>query len=478
MDARSTGSEPIPFTAPAETIGALEADVAARLLAATGDVALVIDARGMIRDVAIAHPELVLDGFGDWIGRRWSETVTIESRAKIDEMLEDAAAGTAPRWRQINHEGARGEVPVRYLAMDAAHGGRVIAIGRDIRATAALQQRLLAAQQSMERDYIRLRQAESRYRQLFELSSEAVLIVDAATRRITDANPAARRLGGARKDSLTGQPFAAILHPADRDAGVALLGAVGATEKVPPLGVRMADGRQACELSATLFREGRGAFFLVRLTPLSPAGEARDPAATALETMLERIPDAFVLADETLTILAQNNAFLDLTQTARAEQVTGQPLGRFVGRPGIDLPLLAAQLREHGAVRNFTTIIRGDYGLQEEVELAAVATEQDGLPCYGISLRNVGPLRAARQPVGDAPRSVEQLTELVGRVSLKEIVRESTDLIERLCIEAALSYTSDNRASAAEILGLSRQSLYSKLHRHGMAAGALADEAP
>jgi len=60
------------------------------------------------------------------------------------------------------------------------------------------------------------------------------------------------------------------------------------------------------------------------------------------------------------------------------------------------------------------------------------------------------------------------LTDLVGRMSLKDIVRESTDLIERLCIEAALSYTSDNRASAAEILGLSRQSLYSKLHRYGL----------
>ena len=51
---------------------------------------------------------------------------------------------------------------------------------------------------------------------------------------------------------------------------------------------------------------------------------------------------------------------------------------------------------------------------------------------------------------------------------LKDIVRESTDLIERLCIEAALVYTSDNRASAAEILGLSRQSLYSKLNRYGL----------
>jgi DNA-binding NtrC family response regulator len=57
---------------------------------------------------------------------------------------------------------------------------------------------------------------------------------------------------------------------------------------------------------------------------------------------------------------------------------------------------------------------------------------------------------------------------LVGRVPRKELVRESTDMIERLCIEAALELTDDNRASAAEILGLSRQGLYSKLRRHGL----------
>ncbi len=57
------------------------------------------------------------------------------------------------------------------------------------------------------------------------------------------------------------------------------------------------------------------------------------------------------------------------------------------------------------------------------------------------------------------------MTELVGRVPLKDIVRDTTDLIEQLCIEAALELTHDNRASAAEMLGLSRQSLYVKLRR-------------
>ena len=57
---------------------------------------------------------------------------------------------------------------------------------------------------------------------------------------------------------------------------------------------------------------------------------------------------------------------------------------------------------------------------------------------------------------------------MIGRVALKEIVREATDVIERLCIEAALKLTGDNRASAAEMLGLSRQSLYVKLRRYGL----------
>jgi DNA-binding NtrC family response regulator len=53
-------------------------------------------------------------------------------------------------------------------------------------------------------------------------------------------------------------------------------------------------------------------------------------------------------------------------------------------------------------------------------------------------------------------------------VPLKNLVRETTDLIERMCIEAALQIVGDNRASAAEMLGLSRQSLYIKMRRYGL----------
>jgi len=86
----------------------------------------------------------------------------------------------------------------------------------------------------------------------------------------------------------------------------------------------------------------------------------------------------------------------------------------------------------------------------------------------GFTIRDVG--RRLGQEAGrhEIPQSAEQLSELVGRVPLREIVGETTDLIEKLAIEAALKLTQDNRATAAEILGLSRQSLYVKLRQYGI----------
>ena len=69
----------------------------------------------------------------------------------------------------------------------------------------------------------------------------------------------------------------------------------------------------------------------------------------------------------------------------------------------------------------------------------------------------------------DLARTGERLVEMIGRVPMKDLVRETTDVIERMCIEAALKLTGNNRASAARVLGLSRQALYLKLARFGIA---------
>jgi transcriptional regulator PpsR len=137
---------------------------------------------------------------------------------------------------------------------------------------------------------------------------------------------------------------------------------------------------------------------------------------------------------------------------------------------------LASQLGDKGEIRNFQTMVRGQFGAMVDVEVSAVAVTEGETPCYGFSLHQVSrqKVNTAKQDQG-LLRSVDEFTKLVGKVPLKELVRESTDIIERLCIEAALQMNGDNRAGAAEMLGLSRQSLYVKLHRYGIDAPDLRD---
>lgn len=454
----------VPFRSPSTALGSLGSDTAAQVLAAAGDVTLVIDKKGVIEDLAVGGEELTFDQVESWLDRPWIETVTPESRPKVEEMLRDAAANLPPRWRQINQHTAKGETPVRYLAVAASAKGGVIAVGRDLSAVSRMQQRLLRAQRSMEADFARMRQAESRYRLLFQIAAEAVMVVDAQSRRVVEGNPAAQRLAGLDRATLVGRPLAGVLHPESREPAANALAAVQATGRSETLNVRLSNGAEA-RLTAALFRQEQAAHFMLRLVPADPSVQDAEESARVLD-LLDRLPDAFVLADGQLNILAANPAFLDLVMAVNKHQVLGRPVEEFIGRPGVDLKVLISNLKEHGAVREFFTVLRTRFDTQEEVDISAVYTPA-GRGHFGFVVR------AARERVSavthpELGRSAAQLAELVGRVSLKEIVRETTEIIEQLCIEAALKLTSDNRATAAEMLGLSRQSFYSKLHRYGL----------
>jgi len=461
------------FRFPRESIGDLEAEMAATLIAATSDIALIVDADGVIRDLAFGSDDWSVEWYGKWLGLPWIETVTSETRPKIEALLEEATAAAPSRWRQVNHPSSWGaDVPVIYCTMRLGPGGQILASGRDLRSSAALQQRLVEAQQSMERHYSRLRNMETRYRLLFQMTAEPVLIVDASTRKVIEANPAAGPLFNEAARRVVGRVFPDGFDADGTTAIQAQLAAARATGRADDVHATLADGKRELIVSAALFRQESSALFLVRLLPVaaSAAASPLPEQRSRLIDFLENSPDAVVMADAQSRVLSANAAFLDLVQLATEEQVKGEPLERWLGRPGVDLPVLMANLRQHGSVRRFSTLMRGEYGAMADVELSATTVLNGKQPAFGFTIRNVGDriLPEIHGAVRELPRSVEQLTELVGRVPLKDLVRETTDVIERLCIEAALELTNDNRASAAELLGLSRQSLYVKLRRYGL----------
>ncbi|MGB0129640.1 MAG: transcriptional regulator PpsR [Rhodocyclaceae bacterium] len=460
------------FDAPTTSLGDLDAEAAATLIASAADIALVIDPSGVIRDLAFSSDELANEGCAKWLGQMWVETVTLDSRAKVEALLREAGTEAPPKTRHINHpSGSGADVPILYSAVKVGTKGQTVAVGRDLRAVSALQQRLVAAQQSMERDYWRLRQVETRFRLLFNSSPEAVLIVDASTQKVVEANPAAATLLGESLKRIVGRSFPEGFDANGTRALQTLLAGVRTAGRAENVQARLESGSREFLVSASMFRQDDATLILVRLAPLQ-AEAPTSPflrAKSKIAEILDKAPDGFVVSDPEGRILLVNRAFIDMAQLATEDLARGEPMERWLGRPGVDIKVLMANLRQHGSVRLFATTLRGEYGSTAEVEISAVVVQGNELPYFGFVIRDVG--RRLTPTTGGArelPRSADQLTELVGRVSLKDLVQEATDLIERYYIEAALELTKDNRAAAAEMLGLSRQSLYVKLHRYGL----------
>lgn len=461
------------FKAPRKSLGDIDAEATATLIAAAADVALVIDREGIIRDVAFGSNDLALEGYSEWLGQSWLETVTVESRSKIDMLLREAGKQAISKPRQLNHPSTRGtaDVPVLYSVVQIGQEGRVVALGRDLRKMAALQQRLLDAQQSIEREYQRLRQAETRYRLLFHMASEAVLILDAESQKVMEANPAAGKLMGAAARQLIGRIFPEGLDKGSAQQVQAMLNTVRAAGRADDMPVLSADGTREYLISASLFRQDNASYFLVRLSPLrgEPGAATVPKLKSKLLEVVEMLPDGFVVVNPAGEILTANRAFLDFVQLTSEEQVRGEHLERWFGRANVELDVVMNNLRANGSLRMFPTVLRGEFDSVVEVEVAAVSVPSGDTPCFGFTFRPASNAETAK-PAGapHLPKSIAQLSELVGRVPLKDLVQETTDVIERMCIEAALELTGDNRASAAEMLGLSRQSLYVKLRRHGL----------
>lgn len=443
----------------------MDGHVLGHILRTAADLALVIDGEGVIRDVYRGEEMDLLDAPA-LLGRPWTDTVTEETRAKITEMLTEAAATGSSRRRQVNHDLGGEDVPFLYSAIRLSPGS-VLAVGRDLRSMSGLQQRLIEAQQAMERDYWRMRQMETRYRLLFRASAEAVLVVEANTGRVLEANPAAAELFQSGPQELIGKVFPFDLEHASHEAAEAYLETARRQGDAAPVTLRIA-GNGEVLMSAAPLRQEDTDLLLVSLR-----GVDTGAITTAVEglgdqaiQLLQDAPDAFLVTNEAGIIQFANRSFLDLAQLPTAQQAVGESISRWLGRPGADMQVLLHTLRQHGAVRLFATTLHGDLGGYTEIELSAVKRDvPDPLIC--ILVRDIG-RRLAASPDGarDLTRAVEQLTGLVGRVSLKKLIRDTVGLVEHHFIEAALELTGDNRTAAADLLGVSRQSLYVKLRRY------------
>jgi transcriptional regulator PpsR len=221
------------------------------------DVTLLLDLDGMIREVTVAG-SIPGENVQGWLGKPWGDTLGDGGgNEKVKRMLDDARLRGISAFRQVTQRFPSGlELPMEYTTVLLGGRAGLLAIGKNLQAVAELQARLIAAQQTIERDYWKLREVETRYRLLFDASNEAVLVVRAANLRIAEANPVALQalgLSSLKPETAVNREIIPLAAPHDRDALQAMLSRVY---------------RRCCRACANTARHR--AFWFTSVTPRSP----------------------------------------------------------------------------------------------------------------------------------------------------------------------------------------------------------------
>ena len=446
-------------------------------VSAAFDIALVISPEGTITSILSDDTDHSFGDLSHWKNEPINKFLTVESVPKFESAHNALKSGIRMNKRiELNHlyhsvvDEVGLEFPICYTFHHYYDTDSALMLGRDLRPIAETQQQLVRAQIALEKNYEEQRKFDTKYRVLLHNSSEAILFVSVQDGRIRDMNDAAAKLLGIEQRKLRHIYFSEAFKNYDSKTLINAMLDVASSPEQDVLNLQAQSSKISFKIFPTEFRVATERLMMVRI---EPDGDYPTPITRNSSSVLAFFRDsheAFVCLDAKGFIVDANDSFLQLINAAHISTVKERPLSDFLSRGQIEQKMLIDNARNNQSMRVYPTKLMNDFGSYTAVEITTTPfTYRDELG-IGLIIRDCGHIEGIREPVpaSEMESTHQKLMELVGSARLKEIVAEATDVVEKMCIETAVSLTRNNRVAAAEMLGLSRQSLYVKLRKYGL----------
>jgi transcriptional regulator PpsR len=445
-------------------------EVLSEILATASDLCLLVAPDLKVQSVLVNPTHRYFGQLADWEGMALASVLTSESLMKFNARLAEVREKRRPHVAvELNHtDDGRWEFPVRYALHVMETDGSILMLGRDLRPVAEVQQQLVAAQLALERDYEAQREMDTRYRVIMEVSRDPIILISMGSGRIADLNPAAAVLLGGSKADLTGAAIAQEFEGRRRGEFLESMSNLAVAETAGPIELTARRSQRRILVSPTVFRAAGERILLCQLDVADAPRGAGDDLAENLSRLYHEGIDGIVFTDADGNIRAANEAFLNLTDAASMSAVRGRSMADFLVRGAVDLRMMMDTVKRAGTMRMYATRLTTDFSGQLAVEIAATLLNDRPSPVMAMVVRDASRADTLRRSSGSGDDGVRSVMELVGSSTLRDIVAETTDVIEKMCIETALELTKNNRVAAADMLSLSRQSLYVKLRKFGL----------
>ncbi|SEP67196.1 transcriptional regulator PpsR [Loktanella sp. DSM 29012] len=445
-------------------------DILGGILTSVSDVGLVMTEGGTIVSVLL-NRNFEDDGlFQNIEGRNLTDLLMLDSQDKFTKRLGAFVDGDDHvRPIEVNHKipDNRTGLPIKYSFHRIGEGGIVLILGHDLRPVAEMQQQLVSAQLALERDYETQRDFETRFRVMMDSSADGVAMVSVQTGTIGDTNSKLSALIGSKREEMIGRSFADLFEQRAKSNLMDRLTTQALADGDGTIEVRGARG-EMLTLRPTLFRSAGERILLCRIRSSTALNAETDRTAQMLRGVYDKGQDGVVFTNEDGAILSANEGFLNMIGAAHDLNLRGKPFMDFLQRGMVDFSVMSQNAARVGTLRSYATRIASDYGSPRDVEMSVTTLKAADATVFAFVVRETPQADGSHRSDDDS--GLSSVVELVGSSTLRDIVAETTNVVEKMCIETAIELTGNNRVAAAEMLGLSRQSLYVKLRKFGLIA--------
>ena len=446
-----------------------KSDIYTNIISEFGDINIILDTRGKILQIKTPAGS-ILKNLNSWINKNIYDFLTIESKEKLNFHLTSLSdlSQSSTKWFELNHISENtGEFPVKYKGFKAANKKNVILIGNDLSPVAEIQKKFVNSQLALEREYSRYRSFETKYKALIEFSEEPLFLLDGVTGKILNLNDTAAKIINEKRDKLVGTSLSKFFNFKNNNEFIELLKSDEIVKNYN------SNKNIKSKFQSSIFRAENEVCIIVRLQKENEVKVKENELNNILNKFYDNTRYGIVFTDSIGTIKYINDSFISLCKIENQQLLIERPFSDFLARGIIDMKVLIEATLENGSTMPFKTQLISNYDIKTEIEITSTKTSINFVDyiCFLISHRPNESEPETENNINEnvvSEKATKKIMKLVGSAPLKDLVADTSDIVEKICIETALKMTKNNRVATAEMLNLSRQSLYVKLRKYNL----------
>ena len=448
-------------------------DIYTNIISEFGDINIFLDSKCKILQIKTPAGS-ILKNLKSWVNKNIYDFLTIESKEKLNFHLTSLSdlSQSSTKWFELNHiSEITGEFPVKYKGFKVANKKNVILIGNDLSPVAEIQKKFVNSQLALEREYSKYRSFETKYKALIEFSEEPLFLLDGVTGKILNVNDSAAKIINEKREKLVGTPLSKFFNFKNNNEFIELL---KSNEFVKNYSSNKSiKSKINFNLQSSIFRAENEVCIIVRLQKENEIKVKENEFNNILNKFYDNTRDGIVFTDSLGTIKYVNDSFISLCKIENEQLLIERPFSDFLARGIIDMKVLIEATMENGSTMPFKTQLISNYDIKTNIEITSTKTSINfgDYICFLISHRPNESETETENKTNEnvvSEKATKKIMKLVGSAPLKDLVADTSDIVEKICIETALKMTKNNRVATAEMLNLSRQSLYVKLRKYNL----------